>query len=235
MSVPPLQRDAGTPGAVSDQVAKQLRGFGLLGLLALAVILSGNLVVAPLSALLVLVWARVSQTPWRSLGFTPPRSWIRTFAIGIPFGIALKLGMKAVVMPLFGAPAVNQHYHYLAGNAPASLGILFTVIVSAGIGEEILFRGFLFERLRKLLGESGVATAVTVLLTSGLFAVAHFRDQRVPGVEQAAVAGLVYGTVYAVEGGLWLPMVVHAAFDITAVALIYWQWESAVAHLIFRS
>ena len=42
------------------------------------------------------------------------------------------------------------------------------------------------------------------------------------------------GTVYAIEGRLWLPMVVHATFDITAVALIYWQWESAVAHLLFR-
>jgi membrane protease YdiL (CAAX protease family) len=235
MSLPPPQRGAGIPGGVSDQAAKQLRGFGFLGLLALAVIVSGNLIVAPLSAFLVLVWARVSQTPWQSLGFTPPRSWLRTFALGIPFGIALKLVMKAVVMPLFGVPAVNQHYHYLAGNGPATLGMLATVVVSAGVGEEILFRGFLFERLRKLLGASGVATVATVLLTSGLFAVAHFHDQRVPGVEQAAVAGLVYGTMYAVEGRLWLPMVVHAVFDITAVALIYWQWESAVAHLILRS
>ena len=57
------------------------------------------------------------------------------------------------------------------------------------------------------------------------------RDRR---SQQAAVVGLVYGTLYAVEGRLWLPMVVHAAFDIAAVALIYWQWESAVAHLLFQ-
>ncbi|TMH27678.1 MAG: CPBP family intramembrane metalloprotease [Betaproteobacteria bacterium] len=58
-------------------------------------------------------------------------------------------------------------------------------------------------------------------------------DQGLPGVEQAAVTGLVFGTVFAVTGQLWLPMVAHAAFDVTAVALIYWNWESAVAHLLF--
>jgi len=28
-------------------------------------------------------------------------------------------------------------------------------------------------------------------------------------------------------------MVAHAAFDLTALALIYWSWESAVAHFLF--
>jgi hypothetical protein len=29
-------------------------------------------------------------------------------------------------------------------------------------------------------------------------------------------------------------MCAHAAFDLTAVAIIYWNLESAVAHLIFK-
>ena len=53
-------------------------------------------------------------------------------------------------------------------------------------------------------------------------------------MQQAALAGLVFGTVFAVTGQIWLPMVAHAAFDVTAVALIYWNWESAVAHFLFR-
>jgi membrane protease YdiL (CAAX protease family) len=71
-------------------------------------------------------------------------------------------------------------------------------------------------------------------MTSGLFAIAHYPDQGLPGMEQAAVTGVVFGTIYALDGRLWLPMVAHAAFDVTALALIYWQWESAVAHLLFR-
>jgi membrane protease YdiL (CAAX protease family) len=175
---------------------------------------------AALGAVLVLIWAHLSRTPWRSLGFARPRSWTRIFAIGIPFGIALKLVMKAIVMPLFGAPAINPHYHDLAGNAAALPLMLAAVILGAGFGEETLFRGFLFERLGKLLGTDRAALVATVLLTSGLFALAHYHDQGVPGVEQAAVTGVVFGTIYALEGRIWLPMVTHAVFDITAVALI---------------
>ena len=203
-------------------------------MLAHVIILAGNLILAPLGAALVLVWARLSQTPWRALGFVRPRSWTFTITIGTLFGIAFKLGMKAIVMPLLGAPALNPRYQYLVGNTAALPWALYTMIVVGGIGEETLFRGFLFERLRTLLGAGRGALAFTILLTSGLFASIHFPEQGLPGVEQAAVTGLVFGTMYAVVGNLWLPIVTHAAYDVTAVALIYWRWESTVAHVLFR-
>jgi len=211
----------------------QLRGFGPIGLLALSIIVASNFLAVPVSAVLVLVWAHVSQTPWRQVGLAAPRSWTQILAIGIPFGVLFKLGMKAIVMPLLGAPAVNARYHYLAGNAAALPWMLSLVVLGAGVGEEIVFRGFFFERLGKLLGTRPAALAATALLTSGLFALAHYQDQGLSGMEQAAVTGLVFATVFVVTGQLWLPMVAHAAFDVTAVALIYWNWESAVAHLLF--
>ena len=211
----------------------QLRGFGPIGLLALSIIVASNFLAVPVSAVLVLVWAHVSQTPWRQLGLAAPRSWTQILAIGIPFGVLFKLGMKAIVMPLLGAPAVNARYHYLAGNAAALPWMLSLVVLGAGVGEEIVFRGFLFERLGKLLGTRPAALTATALLTSGLFALAHYQDQGLSGMEQAAVTGLVFATVFVVTGQLWLPIVAHAAFDVTAVALIYWNWESAVAHLLF--
>ena len=64
-----------------DPIAGDLRGFGPLGILAIVIILAGNAVVAPLSAVLVLVWAWLSRTPWREIGYVRPRSWIVTLAI----------------------------------------------------------------------------------------------------------------------------------------------------------
>ena len=54
-------------------------------------------------------------------------------------------------MPLLGAPEINSAYQYLVGNRAALPGQVFTMIVGAGFGEETVFRGFLFERLGKLL------------------------------------------------------------------------------------
>src|SRR5512140_1592785 len=139
--------------------AAALRGFGPVGMVAFLAILAGNLIVLPLSAILVLLWARRSRTPWREIGYVRPRSWIRTLAIGTLSGVAFKLAMKALVMPLLGADPVNHAYHDLAGNTAALPGTLFLVIVGAAFGEETVFRGYFFERLGKLLGSGAAAKA----------------------------------------------------------------------------
>jgi membrane protease YdiL (CAAX protease family) len=142
--------------------------------------------------------------------------------------------MKAIVMPLLGANPVNQAYHYLVGNRAALAAAAFTMIVVAGFGEETVFRGYLFERLGKLLGRSLAAQIVIVLATAAVFASLHYFGQGLAGAQQAAITGLVFGTVFAVTGRVWMLMCAHAAYDLTAVAIIYWNLESVVAHLIFK-
>ncbi|MGZ7079302.1 MAG: CPBP family intramembrane glutamic endopeptidase [Thermoanaerobaculia bacterium] len=227
-----------------DPFAAQLRGFGPLGIFTIFVILFGNFqfhigtspfpLFVPLGAILVLAWARRSHTPWREIGFARPASWIVTIAGGFALGITLKLLMKVIVMPLFGTNPINTTYHYLVGNRAAIPYALFAMIVGAGFGEETVFRGYAFERLGKLFGGSTGARVAIVLLTSGLFALGHLADQGVPGAEQAAITGLVFGTAFVVTGSIWMSMIAHAAFDLTAYWIIYWNYESVVAHLVFK-
>ena len=217
----------------TDPLAAQLRGFGPVGLAAILVITLGNAVFVPLTGLLVLAWAWRSGTPWRDIGFSRPRSWLVTILAGIAFGVAFKLAMKALVMPLLGAPPVNQAYHYLAGNAAALPGALYLILIGAGFGEEVFFRGFLFERLGRLLGARPAAKAAAVLVTSIWFGLDHLQVQGLAGMEQALIVGLVFGTVYAVTGRLWLLIAAHAAFDLTALAIIYWDVEAEVATYVF--
>ena len=228
-----VQPQAASP--LGDRVATALRGFGPLGILALLVILlAGNYPIAPLGALLALGWVRWSRTPWHEIGYVQPKSWTQDLALGLALGIVFKLLMKALVMPLFGAPAINQAYHYLTGNQAALPGAVYLMIVGGGFGEETVFRGYLFERLGKLFGGSAAAKAASVILSAGLFALYHYREQGLAGLEQASITGLVFGTLFGVTGRLWMVMAVHAAFDLTALAIIYWNVESPVAHLIFK-
>jgi membrane protease YdiL (CAAX protease family) len=211
-------------------VEASLRGWGPLGILATVIIV----LFGSWGGILVLIWARLSSTPWHDIGFVRPKSWPVTLITGALFGIAFKLLMKMIVLPLFGADPINQAYHFLTHNRAALPGMLLTVLVAAGFGEETVFRGFLFERLGKLLGKSGAAKTAIVLFTSALFAIAHYRSLGTSGVEQAAMTGLVFGTIYSFTGRIWFPMIAHAAFDVTAVAIIYWNLESYVAHLVFK-
>lgn len=197
------------------------------------VILAGNAIAPPLSAALVLLWAWETGTPWREIGFVRPKSWAGTLALGLALGSSFKLLMKAIVMPLLGADPINRAYHSLAGNRALIPETLFTMIVIAGFGEETLFRGYLFERLGKLFGPGVGAKISIVLLTSVLFALGHYRVQGLAGAEQATITGLVFGAIFAVTSRIWMLVFAHAAFDLTAYAIIYWDVESEVAHLVF--
>jgi hypothetical protein len=127
---------------------------------------------------------------------------------------------------------VNHAYHALAHNTAALPGAVFSMVVAAGFGEELSFRGFAFERLGRLVGTRPWAKAVIVAVTSAWFAWAHYAGQGMAGVQQAAVTGLAFGTLYALTGRLWLTIAAHAAFDLTALALIYFDVERAVAQSV---
>ena len=222
---------------LGDRFAERLRGFGPLGIVAMLLILvSGNTpvgsVVVPFGAVLVLLWARWSRTPWAEIGYVRPRSWVGGLAVGIAFGIGFKILLKAVVMPLLGADPINQAYHYLAGNRAMLPAAIWAMLV-AGFAEETVFRGYMFERLGKLFGYGVGAKVAIVLFTSAWFGASHYAVQGLAGAEQATIFGLVFGTIFAITGRLWMLMCAHAAFDLTALAIIYWDIENYVARLVF--
>ena len=222
----------------SDRLAADLRGFGPIGLVAiLVIVLSGNIfvgsIVVPLGAVLVLVWMQWSRTPWRAIGYVRPASWIATIAGGLAFGVAFKFLMKAIVMPLLGADPINPAFHYLAGNR-AMLPAAIWMMIVAGFGEETVFRGYSFERLGRLFGARSAAKVSIVLLTSAWFGASHYALQGLAGAEQATIVGLVFGGIFTVTGRIWMLMIAHSAFDLTALAMIYFNLESNVAHLVFK-
>jgi uncharacterized protein len=228
--IPPLPR---------DDFAARLRGFGPIGIAAILVITLttayvGNFLDIPVAALLVILWARRSRTSWADIGYVLPKNWPLTVAGGVAFGIALKFFMKAIVMPMLGADPINWSFHYLEGNRAVIPEMIFVLMIDAGFGEETVFRGYFFERLGKLIGNSFGAKALIVLITSTVFGLAHYAGQGLAGAEQGAIVGLIFGTIFAVTRQIVPLMIAHAAFDLTALAMIYWNLETRVAHFVFK-
>ena len=150
------------------------------------------------------------------------------------FGVTLKFVMKALMMPLFGAPPINQAYHFVTGNPAVIPVMIYSMIVIAGFGEETFYRGWMFERLAKLFGQSVWAKIAIVLITSILFASLHYLEQGVPGMTQALMTGLIFGSIFAITGQIFMLMIAHAAFDLTALWMIYYGLETRIAHFIFH-
>jgi uncharacterized protein len=227
-----MENGASTLKAPSD-LAIQSRGFGPVGLLSMALVVAASFLPA-LRDIVPLLWVWWSETPWSDIGYSRPKSWLRTIAGGIIFGVILKLFTKAVIMPLIGADPINRTYQLLVGNKAAVAGMALAVTVNGGFGEETFFRGYAFERVSKLLGSSPAVKVLLVLVTSALFALAHYPDQGLTGVEQAAITGLAFGTTFAITGRIFVVMIAHAVYDLTAIAIIYYGQEERLAHLLFR-
>lgn len=86
--------------------------------------------------------------------------------------------------------------------------------LSAGICEELLFRGFLIHYLSgSLAGGPALGVLSAWLLSSMLFGLAHIY-QGVAGVIRATIAGLLLGLVAILTGQLILPILLHALFDV---------------------
>jgi uncharacterized protein len=86
--------------------------------------------------------------------------------------------------------------------------------VTAGIGEELLYRGFILQYLRGHLA-SGPTLDLTFawLLSSLAFGIGHVY-QGVRGVTETTVAGLTFGLLAILTGNLALPIVLHALIDL---------------------
>ena len=113
--------------------------------------------------------------------------------------------------------------------------MLYLVIVGAGFGEETLFRGYLFERLRKLLRPERAWPPRQSCCSRPRFSVlSTIPSKDSPASSKPLSSGSCSGRSYAWNGQLFLLMIAHAAFDLTAVAIIYWDLEHHVAQLVFK-
>lgn len=86
--------------------------------------------------------------------------------------------------------------------------------VTAGICEELLYRGFMLQYLRGHLA-SGPALHLTLawLLSSLAFGIGHVY-QGVRGVMETTAAGLIFGLLAILSGNLLLPIVLHSVIDL---------------------
>jgi CAAX protease family protein len=89
------------------------------------------------------------------------------------------------------------------------------VAISAGICEEIVFRGWLLFTLHDSLGVNGTTL---IVLGALLFGLCHMY-QGMAGVFGTTMAGALMAALYVGSGTLLVPIVLHALVDLRAAVL----------------
>jgi membrane protease YdiL (CAAX protease family) len=88
--------------------------------------------------------------------------------------------------------------------------IFVAVAVSAGICEEIVFRGWVLSALHEQLGLQG---ASLIWVAAVIFGLAHIY-QGITGVLVTGMVGTVFCLLYIATGSLLLPIVLHVLLDV---------------------
>lgn len=91
----------------------------------------------------------------------------------------------------------------------------FGVSITAGIVEEIVYRGFVLWYLMHLM-----PLWVAVIVASVIFGLGH-SYQGISGASRAGLVGLVFGILYVGTGSIWLPIIAHMLLDVFQGGTIY--------------
>ena len=100
----------------------------------------------------------------------------------------------------------------------AQRAVFVLLSVSAGVGEELAFRGFLIPALETASG----STRLAVIVSSVAFGMLH-SYQRSDGVIRASALGVVMAAPLLATGSLFPSMAAHALYDLV-VGLLLADW-----------
>jgi uncharacterized protein len=169
------------------------------------------------------LWVR--QVGWRRIGLTRYRNWTVTIALGVGGGILLEALQLFVSQPflvwLTGKQPNLSDFERLRGDIGLTLAGIALVWVLAAFGEEMVYRGYLMNRVADLGNRTTFAWIVSVIVVNILFGLAH-SSQGVTGIIDEGFMGLLLGLIYLGTGrNLAVPIVAHGAQDTIDALLIY--------------
>lgn len=168
---------------------------------------------------LVAFFTRVlHQSPWSVLGLekSPLNGW---WLIAMVYGLALFILMMvltSLLSVIWPSDVQPQEITHLIAGAVTPWERLVPLLVTglfAPIGEELLFRGYIFNGFRHRLG-----VIPSVLLTGLIFGVMHFDLVRAIPL---MIGGMGLNLIYLKTQSIYSSMIAHSTWNIAMTIIIY--------------
>lgn len=177
--------------------------------------LSGNLrtgltyVLANAGLLLLsaLMLPHFDRRSFRALGVWFYGGWAREAAFGCGIGLLL----IAATVGICVAGGWMRYAGFAQGTNPAGFFYVAVFLLLAAAFEELLFRGYIFQRLVDSLTPLGA-----ILVTSAFFGIGHMNNPGNPGplsTVNTILAGVLLSLAYLKTRALWLPIALHWSWN----------------------
>jgi hypothetical protein len=179
------------------------------------------------TVVLLAAWV-IMHRPWSALRLTDASPLL----LGLGFGYVVALVGLLVVQrrALLSRPdrraRVRKALSYakpLLPHSPAERRLFWAVSATAGVCEELFFRGFLTWYFLAWMGP-----VAAVLLASALFGAGHVY-MGIAQVPKTAMIGLIFAVVVSLTGSLWPAILLHAAVDWNSGELAFRLLKEPVA------
>ena len=170
-------------------------------------------------AVLLAAWLYFGR-PFAALGLAAPSGW--RFGAGSVILLAVIAGLVRGGYKARRADAdarekvrasVGDLVHFLP-DSDATYRRFVGLSITAGICEEIIYRGYLFWYLGAFMPPWAV-----VLVSSLGFGLGHSYQGTI-GVVRVTAIGIAFGCFYLLTGSIWLPIIAHALLDILQGAIL---------------
>ncbi len=168
---------------------------------------------------------------WAQFGLELPTSWgawLKTIGQALLALVCLviigALGSYALSLVIEHPPVVDDRFAGIQGNVPLYIMWLFIGWLVGGFTEELVFRGFLINRVESLLKnealilKTSAVSFLAIIIPALLFGFAHYWNRGLYGALQIIPVGIGFGLFYLLYGRKLLPlMLAHATVDTLGV------------------
>lgn len=166
--------------------------------------------------------------PFTALGFKRDNFNTKNLLVHAPLAaLALFIFYVFAVVPgiemLTGVPIDYSSMSQLEGDLQTTIVWLLLVWVTAGFGEEIIFRGYLMRQFVKFFGDSNISLAINILVICGFFGYMHMQ-QGITGQLVVVIIGALLSIIfYKRKYDLWFMIMIHGIFNTLGILSFYFD------------
>lgn len=177
--------------------------------------------------ILLIIWLylRCVGEDFANLGFRLKSFRVKSALIGILFAIAFVTFSQLLLFPLLEhfmefEEVEVELYNKLKGNTSFYLFILLMNWMIGALYEEIVFHGFVFTRIEKMI-PGKFATLTGFLLTSILFGLYHLQLGAADAINAFLIGAGYLGLILYYKRDMWVGIFCHGTYNSIAITLLY--------------
>ena len=152
--------------------------------------------------LVCFAYLKLSHRTWRDFGLNAS-TLKHDINLGTFIGIGLQLFGTFIQEPFFdhllGTKKEISQFDAIKQSIPLTIFMIVLSWLLAGFGEEIVYRGYLLNRISETFGGNRTATIIALILSSAIFAVGH-KWQRPSSMLDVGFTGIYYGLSCLLSG-----------------------------------